>query len=376
MRVLICPDKFKGSLAAAGVCDAIARGINAAQPRAEIDVCPLSDGGEGFVETITRACAGRLVTKRVTGPLPEMKIDARFGIIQNHTAVIEMSSAAGLALLAPAERNPLYTTTFGVGELLRAAVEHGCRHLLLGIGGSATTDLGIGALQACGCHVVMRSSDDRSEYALLSEPLCGQDMDRIVLIKSGRGSPVDGTHIEIACDVTNPLYGPTGSAHVFSAQKGASPVEVERLDAMLRNLAHRLQWDTYAQEPGAGAAGGIAVGFRALFGAAMRSGIDIVMNAVRLRERIEAADLVITGEGKLDRQSVDGKVLSGVAKLCREARKPVIAIAGMIEDHEAITSLGLMDVVSLVDENTSVEMAMKNAGELIRSRVEGYLRLH
>lgn len=373
VRILIAPDKFKGSLTAPAVTDAIARGIAHVNRDAVVDTCPLSDGGEGFALTITRACSGRLVTRRVTGPLPEMKVDATFGVIDGNTAVIEMSSAAGLALLKPEDRNPLYTTTFGVGELIHFAVEMDCRHILLGIGGSATTDLGVGALQACGCHIILRTDDERGEYATMTEPLCGQDMAKILLIKSGRGSRVDGTTFEIACDVTNPLYGPNGSAHVFSPQKGASPKEVDWLDTMLRDLSHRLKWDEYANAPGAGAAGGIAVGFKAMFGATMRSGIDLVMDAVKLRDRISQADLVITGEGKLDRQSVEGKTVSGVARLCRELGKPCVAIAGIVEDRDAIESLELKDVISLVNEATSGEVAMTKASTLIEARVAAYL---
>jgi glycerate kinase len=374
MRILIAPDKFKGTLTATAVCDAIRAGAVRVNPQLEVDCCPLSDGGEGFVDTITRACGGTFVTRRVTGPLPEMKVDATFGVIHEHTAVIEMSSAAGLALLKVEDRNPLYTTTFGVGELIRFAVEMGCRHVLLGIGGSATTDLGIGALQACGCHIILRSYEGGGEYAMMTEPLCGQDMEKVLLIKSGRGSSVDGTTFEIACDVTNPLYGPNGSAFVFSPQKGASRMEVERLDTMLRDLTRRLKWGDYANQPGAGAAGGIAVGFKAMFGATTRSGIDLVMDAVKLRERIARADLVVTGEGKLDRQSVEGKTVSGVARLCRELGKPCVAIAGVIDDRESTKSLGLHAMISLVDESTTLEDAMKNAAALVESRAASYFR--
>lgn len=365
VRILIAPDKFKNSLTASAACEAMSRGIRQAMPDAQVDACPLSDGGEGFVDTITRACGGKFVTRRVTGPLPEMKVDATFGVIHDYTAVIEMSSAAGLALLKAQDRNPLYTTTFGVGELVKFAVEMECRHILLGIGGSATTDLGIGALQACGCHIILATEDGRGEYATMTEPLCGQDMEKVVLIKSGRGSPVDGAKFEIACDVTNPLYGPNGSAYVFAPQKGASPMEVERLDLMLRDLTRKLKWGDYANEPGAGAAGGIAVGFKAMFGATMRSGIDLVMDAVKLRERIAQADLVLTGEGKLDRQSVEGKTVSGVARLCRELGKPCVAIAGVTEDDDELQSLGLLSAISLVDEKTTPARAIAEAEALV-----------
>jgi glycerate kinase len=174
--------------------------------------------------------------------------------------------------------------------------------------------------------------------------------------------------------VTNPLYGPNGSAFVFSPQKGASRMEVERLDTMLRDLTRRLKWGDYANQPGAGAAGGIAVGFKAMFGATTRSGIDLVMDAVKLRERIARADLVVTGEGKLDRQSVEGKTVSGVARLCRELGKPCVAIAGVIDDRESTKSLGLHAMISLVDESTTLEDAMKNAAALVESRAASYFR--
>ena len=277
MRILIAADKFKGSLTAPEACDAIAAGIRAAHADATIDLCPMSDGGEGFVDAMTRSRAGTKVTRRVVGPLPEIHVDATFAIVDGHTAVIEMSAASGLALVPIADRNPLYTTTFGTGELIRYACDMGCRKILLGIGGSATCDAGVGCLQACGCHIVM--SDH--QYASITEPLCGRDLDEITFIKSHRGSSVDGVEIDIACDVTNPLFGRTGAARVFALQKGASPDDVDTLDRMLTSLSLRLGWDAIANRPGSGAAGGIGCGLAAMFSATLRSGVDLVIDATK-----------------------------------------------------------------------------------------------
>lgn len=361
MRVLIASDKFKGSLTAADACAAIARGVRAARPDATVELCPISDGGEGFVDAITRAAGGSFVTRRVTGPLSEMKVDATFGVIDGgHTAVIEMSSAAGLALLSPEDRNPLYTTTFGVGELIRFAVEMECRKVLLGIGGSATCDCGVGCVQACGCHVVLASE----EYASITEPLRAADLDEIVVIKSGRGSRVDGIDIEIACDVDNPLTGPRGAARVYGPQKGASPRDVEKLDAMLGRLVDRLHWRSYADAPGGGAAGGIGVALAAMFKARLSSGFDLVASATKLADRIAQADVVITGEGRLDAQTAHGKAPAGVARLAAAAGKRCIAIAGSVEGVPP----GFARVASLVADGIDEPTAIRDAAALLERR--------
>jgi glycerate 2-kinase len=361
VRIVIAADKFKGSLTAPAACAAIARGIRRAKPAAEIDLCPMSDGGEGFVDAITTAANGSLVTRRVRGPLTEMSVDATFGVIDDgRTAVIEMSSAAGLALLPPAERNPLYTTTFGVGELIRYAVEMECRRVLLGIGGSATCDAGIGCLQACGCHIVLRSE----EYASLTEPLRAIDLDDVVIIKSGRGSRVDGVEIVIACDVTNPLLGPSGAAAVYGPQKGASPRDVERLDRMLGELVQRQKWSAFADQPGAGAAGGIGVGLAAMFQATLSPGFDLVAKATRLAERIVGANVVITGEGSLDAQTGNGKTPSGVARLARAAGARCVAFAGRATENIS----GFEEVHVLCNAEIDEATAMSRAADLLEER--------
>jgi glycerate kinase len=363
MRIVIAPDKFKGSLGAAAVAAAIARGVRGVAPDVVIDCCPVADGGEGTVAALVAATGGRFESRRVTGPLPERKVDADFGVLgDSRTAVIEMAAASGLALLAPGDRNPLHTTTFGTGELLNAAAALGVEQILLGIGGSATTDAGVGCAQACGLPVILEGGEPVSP----TEPLCGRDLDSIVLIKHGRGSPVERVKITVACDVTNPLYGPTGAAFVFGPQKGASPQEVRQLDESLRRLARRLGKTREAEVPGAGAAGGLGFGMLAFFNATLRSGVEIVLEAVKLRQRLTGADLCITGEGRLDGQSLHGKAPVGVARVCRSLGVPCVALAGSIgEGAEAALAEGLTACLPLHDGSLSLEQSMREAPQLL-----------
>jgi glycerate kinase len=329
VHILIAPDKFKGCLTASDVAQALMRGLRRNRPRAEFDLCPLADGGEGTVAALVAATKGKLIKHTVTGPLPEMKVEATFGMLgDGETAVIEMAEASGLHLLGKDQYNPLATTTFGTGELMKRAAELHASKLILGIGGSATTDAGIGCAQAAGLPVLLKDGEPTSP----TEPLCGRDMDRVVLIKHGRGSPVDSLEdITVACDVTNPLFGPNGAAYVFGPQKGATPEMCRQLDDMLKGLAARLNLLHVANEPGTGAAGGLGFGLRAYFNAKLQSGFKIVAAAANLRDRIARADLVITGEGKLDESSLAGKTAHGVAVMCKELGKPCVAVAGVVE---------------------------------------------
>lgn len=344
MNYLICPDKFKGSLDAAGVARAIEKGVRRADPKARIDLCPLADGGEGTVAAMVAATGGRFITTRVTGPLPEMKVDATYGLLPDGTAVIEMSAASGLELLPPAHRNPLYTTTFGTGELMAHAIGSGCRRIILGIGGSATTDGGIGAAQACGFTILLEDGEPLSP----TEPLCGRDLPRVLMVKQGRGEVTRGVEIVVACDVSNPLYGPNGAAYVFGPQKGASPEEVELLDRGLRQLASRTGTDHLANTPGAGAAGGLGFGMIAFFGATLQPGATLVMDTLRVRDRLADVDLCITGEGRLDSQSLSGKTPIAVARLCRELKVPCIALVGTLQANpDALFAQGLVAAFSI-----------------------------
>lgn len=363
MRVVVAPDKFKGCLTAPQVCDAIAAGIRSVRPDAEIDLSPMADGGEGTVAALVAATNGRFETRRVTGPLPEMKVDATFGVLGGgKTAVVEMSAASGLALLRPDQRDPLATTTFGAGKLLVEAARLGVSDILLGIGGSATIDAGIGCAQACGLPVILRDGSPVSP----TEPLCGRDLADVVLVKHGRGSPIERVRITVACDVTNPLFGPKGAAPVFGPQKGATPEQVAEFDAHLKALAERLGKLKEANTPGAGAAGGLGFGMLAFFGAALRPGVEIVIDAVKLRDRLAGADLCITGEGRLDAQSLAGKAPIGVARVCRELNVPCLAIVGSAgEGAQATAAHGLERVVAIQDGTISIEESLRDAPRLL-----------
>ena len=359
MRVIIAPDKFKGSLSADQVARAIARGLR----DAEIDACPVADGGEGTVAALVAATNGRFETRTVTGPLPDMRVDATLGILGNtHTAVIEMSAASGLALLPPEDRDPMRTTTYGTGELLLHAAKLGAKEIILGIGGSATVDGGIGCAQAAGQPVIL----DQIGPADPHEPLVGEDLRRVVLIKHARGSPLDRVKITVASDVTNPLFGPNGAARIFGPQKGATPQQVEELDALLKQLATRCGKLAEAETPGAGAAGGLGFAMLAFFNATLRPGFDIVADAVHLRDRLRGADLCITGEGRLDASSLGGKAAVGVARVCKELSVPCVAIVGSADDPNAAEMTSLFtNIIPIHQPPMSLAESMHDAALLI-----------
>jgi glycerate kinase len=371
MRIVLAPDKFKNCLSAVEAAQAMQAGILRARPDLLIDSCPMADGGEGTVAALVAATGGRLETRRVTGPLPDMKVDAVFGLLgDGRTAVVEMSAAAGLAMLKPADRDPMRTTTFGVGQLLMAAAELGVSKIILGIGGSATIDGGIGCAQACGLPVILEDGQPVSP----GEPLVGADVSRVVLVKHGRGSPIEKVQIIVAADVTNPLCGPDGAAAVYGPQKGATPEQVEILDAALLQLARRNDKLPEAQMSGAGAAGGMGFGMTAFFGATLRPGIDIVIQATRLPQRLAAAELCITGEGRLDRQSLSGKTVIGVAGLCKEMKVPCIVIAGSAESGLSLNTYGITAAYSIGDDRMSLEESMSKAPALIAARAGQIVR--
>ena len=365
MKIVLAPDKFKGSLSAPQVCAAMAAGVRRVHPDAAIDACPMADGGEGTVAALIAATRGRFETRRVIGPLAEMKVDATFGLLgDGRTAVIEMAAASGLALLKSEDRNPLNTTTFGTGELLMAAAALGVSEIVLGIGGSATVDGGIGCAQACGLPVLLEGGQPVSP----TEPLCGRDLPSVLMIKHGRGSAIERVRIRVACDVVNPLFGPAGAALVFGSQKGATPQQVRWLDDALRGLAERTGKLAEAQTPGAGAAGGLGFGMLAFFGAALQSGAAIIIEATRLRERLAGTDLCITGEGRLDEGSLHGKAPIAVARLCKEIGVPCVAVVGSVgEGAELSRREGLRDYLAISDGSLSLEKCRGRAAELVEA---------
>lgn len=372
MKIVLAPDKFKGSLSAPQVCEAMRAGIRRVRPDAQIDACPMADGGEGTVAAMIAATGGRFETRRVTGPLPEMKVDATLGVPgDGRTAVVEMAAASGLALLKPEDRNPLNTTTFGTGQLLMAAAEMGVHEIILGIGGSATVDGGIGCAQACGLPVLLEGGEPVSP----TEPLCGRDLPKVIMIKHGRGSAIERVRIRVACDVVNPLFGPTGAARVFGPQKGATPQQVQWLDDALRGLAERTGKLAEAQVPGAGAAGGLGFGMLAYFGAMLQSGAEILIDATRLRERLQGADLCITGEGRLDAGSLHGKAPIAVARLCKSLGAPCVAVVGSVgEGADLSHGEGISDYIAIADSTFPLDESIRRAAELVEEATARILK--
>ncbi|MDM5153752.1 glycerate kinase [Bacillus sp. DX1.1] len=355
MKVLIAIDSFKGSISSADGSKAISLGIKDVYPNAKIVTLPLADGGEGTVEALVQATGGQFIKKEVTGPLNK-KVDAVYGILgDGNSAVIEVAAACGLPLVPSDKRNPSVTTTYGVGELIFDAIEKGCREFIVGLGGSATNDAGIGMLQALG----FRFLDQHNEEVGLG----GKELRNIHKIDVTHAHPVlkDCT-FKIACDVNNPLYGPTGAAYVFAPQKGATAEMVEELDKEIENFAQvalqELNMDIH-NIAGAGAAGGLGYAFAGFLHARLQSGIQLVLDLIGMEEKMQGVDFVITGEGKLDGQTSMGKAPLGVAQLAQKYHIPVIALAGGVtEETSILNELGITSYFSIVNEPMSLEKAM------------------
>jgi len=372
MRIVVAPDSFKGSLTAVEAAEALARGVRAAVPEAEVVQVPMADGGEGTVATLVAGTGGRLVTRTVTGPLGR-PVEAQFGLLgDGETAVIEMAAASGLLLVPPAERNPLVTSTFGTGELIRAALDLGSRRLLVGIGGSATNDGGVGMLQALGGRVLTGDGRDVGPGGgALAEA------ERIDL--SGLDPRLQSVDLLVACDVDNPLCGSRGASAVYGPQKGATPEMVARLDDNLRHLANLVQRDLgrdAAEMPGAGAAGGLGFGMLAYLGARLAPGVQVVMDTVRLDEKLQGATLVITGEGRTDGQTLAGKVPMGVAGRAARLGIPAVVVSGAVAPGaEALHAYNVAALVSIVPGPLSLDEAMAQAGALLKRAAEEVMRL-
>ncbi len=374
MKVVVAIDSMKGSLSSMEAGLAAKKGILRADPEAAVIVCPVADGGEGTASALTQGLGGEEIHIKVSDPLGR-KTDAVYGIIpEKRMAVMEMAAAAGLTLLAQGERNPLRTTTYGVGEMIADAIDRGCREFVIGIGGSATNDGGAGMLQALG-------------YAFLDQegkqiPPGGEGLLQLDHIETEnvRNELAECT-FHIACDVENPLCGKTGASAVFGPQKGADAQMVELLD---RALAHYAQvaGQTASQadpdSPGAGAAGGLGFAFRAFLGAQLQSGIDLVLDATDFAALAAQADVVVTGEGRLDGQSVMGKAPVGVARLAKRTGKPVIALAGSVaSDAEACNEAGIDAYFPIVHGAVTLEEAMdkENAARNMADTAQQVFRL-
>jgi len=355
LKIVIAPDSFKGSLTALEVCEAAARGIEAIDPSFEIVQVPMADGGEGTVQSLVDATGGRLVTNTVTGPLGE-PVEAVYGLLgDGDSAVIEMAAASGLPLVPDDRRDPLKTTTFGTGELIAAAIDQGRRKLIVGIGGSATTDAGAGMAQALGIRLLDRSGEQIR--------FGGAELARLATIEMTEADPrLRDTEIRVACDVDNPLYGERGAAYVYGPQKGASREDVKVLDANLRHVADVVQRDLgldVRDLPGAGAAGGLGAGLVAFCGAALEPGVEIVVDAVDLPGCMRGADLCLTGEGAIDSQTAFGKTPAGVTSVARREGVPVIALAGGVAfDAVSLHERGFDALASILNCPMSLAEAM------------------
>ncbi|WP_078378797.1 glycerate kinase [Sutcliffiella halmapala] len=371
MKIVIAPDSFKGSLTALEVSTLIEYGIKKAVPEAETVLVPVADGGEGTMESLVAATNGKKVEVMVKGPLLE-PVQAAYGVLgDEETCVIEMASASGLMLVDLEERNPMLTTTFGTGELLRQAMDDGYRKFILAIGGSATNDGGIGMLQALG----MRFLD--SNGALVGYG--GAEVGRIVEIEDGDFDPrVAECEFLIASDVQNPLIGPTGASYVFGPQKGATTEMVKLLDQYLSNWANLVEKKTgilLHDKPGAGAAGGIGGAFQAFFPARMQRGIDIVIEYTELEQKLTGATCVFTGEGQIDSQTASGKTPLGVAEAAKKHGIPVFVIAGSIgEGIDELYKHGITSVHSIVNAPMTLQHAINRSNELLEFTAEQVMR--
>ena len=374
MKIVIAPDSFKDSLSALAACEAMARGVLKAAPRTEIVRLPIADGGEGTVRTLVGATGGRIEKKRVTGPLGE-PVDAEYGVLgDGETAVIEMASASGLERVPREKRNPMRTTTHGTGELILAAAERGFRKFIVGIGGSSTTDCGAGAAQALGVKFLRENGGE------IREPLNGAGMSEVYEVDlAGIPPAVLDSEILVACDVADPLLGERGAVYTYRRQKGASENDLVLLEKGMAHLIGVIERGTgrnVRDIPGTGAAGGIGAGLMAFFNARLTCGIDLILQACRFEEKIADADLVLTGEGKVDAQTASGKAVLGVARLAKRHAVPVVVLAGSVEKGiERLYSEGVTSVFSVCPGPMPLERALEEAEELIQDTAERVLRL-
>lgn len=372
MKVVVAMDSFKGSLTSLAAGEAVREGILRADPAAEVLVRPLADGGEGTVEALVSGMGGRLRTVRVTGPLGE-GVDCAYGVLGD-TAVIEMAGAAGLPLVPAEERDPLRTTTYGVGEVIADAIAQGCRRFLVGIGGSATNDGGAGMLQALGFGLLDAEGRDI--------PRGAQGLKKLARIETAGALPaLAGCRFRVACDVTNPLCGEKGASAVFGPQKGARPADIPRMDAWLAayaQIAAKAFPGADPEAPGTGAAGGLGFAFRTFLSGELEPGVQIVLEETRLAEALAGADVVVTGEGRLDGQTAMGKAPVGVARLAKARGCLVLALAGGVtRDAGACNGAGIDAFFPAVRGVTTLAEAMdpENARANLADAAEQAFRL-
>ena len=371
MKILVAPDSFKGSLTAMEVSKNIKRGIHNFDSTIDVDLLPMADGGEGTVQSLVDATDGEIIKKEVTGPVGD-KVEAFYGLLgDGKTAVIEMAAASGLPLVPEGKKNPLKTTTYGTGELIASALEHGVEQIIIGIGGSATNDAGVGMAQALGAEILDKNGE-QIDFG-------GGSLSQIEQIKlENLDSRLENIEILVACDVDNPLYGKDGAAYVYAPQKGADPEMVKILDQNLRHFNQiaikELNKDPN-KIPGAGAAGGLGAGLVAFLDAELKAGVKIILDFIKFEKRLKGVDLVITGEGMLDGQSIYGKTPIGVSRSAAKKDIPVIAIAGTLgEGVEKVLDHGINSYFSIIDRPAELKEIIEESPELLVKLSEQIIR--
>lgn len=371
-QYVVAPDSFKESMTAKEVCDAMEKGIKEADSAAEVIKVPMADGGEGTVDSLVDATHGQRVIVEVTGPLGN-KISAYYGILGNGiTAVIEMAKASGLEIVEKKKRNPMITTTFGTGELIRDALDHNVKEIIIGLGGSSTNDGGSGMAQALGAKLL-----DQNNHQI---PFGGGNLDKLDKIDiSNLDSRLQDVKIILASDVTNPLIGKEGASRVFGLQKGATPEMVEKLENNLQHYAKIVKRDLnkdVASVSGAGAAGGLGAGLMAFTTCEMRQGVDLAIEVTKLEDKIRDTDYVFTGEGGTDFQTKFGKTPYGVAKLGKKYHKPVISLTGYLgEGIDSLYSEGFTAIFGIIPGACDLSAALKNGPSNVARTTENIVRL-
>lgn len=355
MKILIAVDSYKGSLTSLEAGQAIQAGIQNVSDIHNIEIIPIADGGEGILSVMLHTLGGKVQTIPVHNPCMEL-IEAEYGIsTDGGTAFIEMANASGLPLIPNSKRDPMETTTYGTGELIRDALEKGCRKFIIGIGGSATNDAGTGMLQALGYHFLDKDGNPLGQGGKILENIvhiCTQNVHK----------ELKNAHFIVACDVNNPFHGPNGAAHIFARQKGANDSMIEELERGMRsfaNVIHQTTGKDISHVPGSGAAGGMGGGLLAFLNAELKSGAELILGLCRFEEKATNADLILTGEGRIDRQSLMGKIPGKILEIGKQKGVPVIAIAGCVEDKDSLLEAGFQGVYETKPDFMLLEEAMK-----------------
>ena len=354
-KIVLAIDSFKGCLSSKEIEQCIAEEIHRILPSCQTVCIPIADGGEGMLDTLIEATQGTFVSTQAHDPLMRIR-PARYGILgDQRTAIIEMAEINGLTTLSPIERNPMKTSMYGTGELIKDALEKGFRRFIIGIGGSATNDAGMGMIQALGAHLYDKQGNELEQGGKIMEQIAHIDLNHL------HPALKEATFI-VACDVQNPFCGPQGAAYVFARQKGASEEQIRQLDEGMRHLALLIERDfsyNINKVKGSGAAGGLGGAFATFLQAHLQSGIDLLLDAVDFDRKITNADWIITGEGKADRQTAEGKVPAGVLKRAKKANIPVMLIAGKVEDKACLKQMGFARIVQISPDTLPLEEAMR-----------------